>query len=423
MSTIFSNFKKVAYLAPEVPSLSATFVYEEIHAIERQGIYVVPYSVHYPTVLATEQDDLANRTHYLYGGSLIIDIISGVYHLAQHVSSLKQGLNWLVCDMLEGRSLITAAKLARQFLAGAKMATQLKLQRCEHLHIHFAHVPTQIGMYAAAIANISFTVTAHANDIFERGFLLEKKASRSMKFLCISDFNRQFLLSLGLPEDKLAVVRCGVSFPSVIRHSTVIGGQIRIGTLARLVEKKGIDVLLRSLAILSNSPYLFHLSIVGDGPLLEELKEQAKILGLHNYVNFEGAMSHTQVTKWMSSLDIFVLACKVDKNGDMDGIPVVLMEAMSQSIPVISTRLSGIPELILHEKTGLLADPGNPDSLAIQINRMVTDHAMREILVAKARGHVIKEFGQPVNIERLIHFANLHRSPTTFPWNAPSIYN
>ena len=122
-------------------------------------------------------------------------------------------------------------------------------------------------------------------------------------------------------------------------------------------------------------------------------------------VIFEGALSHKAVAAWMQRMDIFALACKADLNGDMDGIPVVLMEAMSQFTPVVSTRISGIPELVRHNETGLLATPGDSHSLALEIKRLLDSRDLRQQLATNAQSFVIKEFSQEVNIERLrAHF-------------------
>jgi glycosyltransferase involved in cell wall biosynthesis len=296
--------------------------------------------------------------------------------------------------------------LVFQFFAAVKVARLLKRHGCAHLHVHFAHVPAQIAMYASALSGIPFTVMAHANDIFESDLLLPQKAERALKMLTISEYNRSHLERMGVAGDKLAVVRCGVSLgrrlttPNFERRE-----RYRIGTLARLVEKKGMDVLIRAMAELRDRPYRIELSIAGDGPLRSELETLVRGLNLADTVRFEGSIAHSQVTDWMKNLDVFVLACRKDSHGDMDGIPVVLMEAMSQSVPVVSTRLSGIPELVVHEETGLLADPGDHSSLAAQIDRLLESAELRSRLADRAMGHVRREFGQDVNLDRLLrHF-------------------
>lgn len=395
------NFE-LAYLASELPALSATFVYQELLALERMGFLVMPITVRKPGSSATGQHVLEARCRTVYDRSKAIVAATGLGRLFA-MPGAGAALRALAHDFRRVGITIAALKLVYQFLAAANVAHLLCRHRVRHLHVHFAHVPGTIGMYAAMMAEVPFTVTAHANDIFEHGVLLKEKAERSHGFLTISHFNVAYLRSLGLPEGKLSVVRCGVSFspPGVWPHAAD-KAVYRVGTLARLVEKKGVDVLLEAV---SGMPQV-RLSIAGDGPLLNDLKAKAAALGMSDSVEFIGSLSHEAVADWMAGLDIFALACKQDRNGDMDGIPVVLMEAMSQGIPVVSTRLSGIPELVIDGRTGLLAEPGNALSLRDKLSQMLASPALRDALARAAADHVREEFGQQVNIDRLLrHFA------------------
>ena len=394
---------RIAYLAPEIPALSATFVYEELHALERRGFSVAPLSVHGVSHKALGEESLAARTITVYDRPKWRIALIGLGRLPFQPGAIK-ALTWLFRDMNRcGFGSADAWKLGFQCLAAVRVADTLIREECKHLHIHFAHVPTQVGMFAAALAGIPFTVMAHANDIFERGLLLVQKAERAKKFLTISEHNRAYLLSLGLPADKLAVVRCGVSFqPPAAWPTPATKARYRIGTLGRLVEKKGVDVLLQALVGLDN----VQLSIAGDGPLREELETLAESLGVIGSVEFVGSLSHREVASWLAGLDGFVLACKQDSNGDMDGIPVVLMEAMSQGIPVISTRLSGIPELVIDGKTGLLATPSDVNDLKSKIAELLASAELRGVLANAAAIHVQQEFGQQANVDRLLsHFS------------------
>jgi glycosyltransferase involved in cell wall biosynthesis len=392
----------VAYLSSEIPALSATFVYEEMLALEKRGISTLAYSVNRPNHPATDQRDLAQRVVYLYDASrwsLIAEAVCGIWRRP----GWRLAAGWLRSDLKSFRLFSRgAAALVFQFCAAVRLARLLAAKRCRHLHIHFAHVPTQIGMYASAMSGVPFTITAHANDIFERGALLPQKAARAVMMLTISEFNRAYLERIGVPVEKLAVVRCGVSFAARAQAAPAVRKEhYRIGTLGRLVEKKGVDVLVQALAALRDKPYRVALDIAGDGPLHDELKRLVASLGVGDSVHFAGNLAHSAVREWMHGLDVFVLACKPDANGDMDGIPVVLMEAMSQLIPVISTRLSGIPELVVDGVTGLLAEPGDPGSLAACIDRMLTSADLRNATAARACAHVEAEFGQQVNLDRL----------------------
>lgn len=404
----------IAYLAPEIPAISATFVYEELLGIERRGLSVIPFSVHRPSRAACGQAALLERTRIVYEGSKLGMLAQGLVGMPLFGRSAWKALRWLATDMAElGLLKLQSWKLAFQFLAAVRLARLLKQHRCVHLHVHFAHVPTQIAMYASALSGIPFTVMAHANDIFERGLLLPRKAQRALKFLTISEYNCEHLKRNGVEADRLAVVRCGVSFSAQAAPRPVMPRErYRLGTLGRLVEKKGVDVLIRALAELRGGKYSVELDIAGDGPLRNELEALAAELGLAESVHFKGGLAHGEVAAWMGGLDAFVLACKQDANGDMDGIPVVLMEAMSQFVPVVSTRLSGVPELVVHEATGLLAIAADPVDLACQIDRLLMSEALRRDLAAGAHAHVMQEFSQEVNLDRLLgHWALAEHAP------------
>lgn len=395
---------RIAYLGPEIPALSATFIYEELLGLERRGVSTTPFSVRRPTQPATGHDDLAKRTHVLYDRPALALVIDGLAALPSFGVWAFKALGWLARYMAKvGSHRPMAWKLAYQCLMGARLARSLVREGCTHLHVHFAHTPAQIAMYASAFSGVVFTILAYANDIFERGLLLPEKAHHSLKFVTISHYNLVYLRSVGVAADKLAVVRCGVSlesrnevppFPKQPRY--------RIGTLCRLIEKKGVDTLLRAMVLLRDAPWRVELSIAGDGPLHSELKLLVGELRLQDCVQFVGAIDHAAVPGWMHSLDVFVVACKQDSHGDNNGIPAVLMEAMSQLVPAVSTRLSGIPELVVHETTGLLADADDPASLASALRRLLHSPELRARLAQNGLVHVKGEFGQEVNLRRLL---------------------
>jgi colanic acid/amylovoran biosynthesis glycosyltransferase len=404
--------RPICYLAPEIPSLSATFVYEELLALERRGYSITPISVRHPVSLAKEQGELASRVLYLYDRPICSIVFPGLVALWAFGRAGVSALRMLIADVIDcGIFRVRCWKLLFQFFAAMKLAKVLRKENISHLHVHFADVPAQVAMYASAMSGVPFTVMAHANDIFQGGLLLREKAARAVKMLTISEFNRAYLKQQGVPADKLEVVRCGVSFDSpTVSPSFDQRTHYRIGTLGRFVEKKGIDVLIKALGALVQEPsYSVELAIGGDGPLRDELTDLVTTMGISDIVHFEGNLAHHQVSEWMRSLDVFVLACKQDINGDMDGIPVVLMEAMSQYIPVVATRLSGIPELVIHEQTGLLALPDNPGDLMLQIKRLLDSPQLRERLSKQGACHVKEEFGQDVNLDRLVTcFAGRH---------------
>ena len=396
------NRLKIAYLAPEIPALSATFVYNEILGLEKSGYRVVPLSVHLPHSPA-EGDalgDLGSRTKYLYRTPKSKVLRDNLYLLARRPVRYLRVLASAVGDA--GRVGLfnrVGLGLLYRFFVAAGVARILLDENCTHLHVHFAHIPTDIAMYAAGISAIPFSFTAHANDLFERGWLLEQKVRRAKFAVTISEHNRQFLIEKGCPENKIHVVRCGVD-PAAFAagHAPPSNPIPKMGTLGRLVEKKGIDDLIRACQMLKDRNLAFDLEIAGDGPLQSELQALVSDGDLAEQVHFTGPLAHDQVPRWLQGLDMFVLACKKDRNGDMDGIPVVLMEAMLAGVPVISCRISGIPELIEDGQSGLLAEPENPAELAGAIARLLSDDNLRDDFRTNAMATVQAEFELSKNV-------------------------
>jgi len=399
---------KIAYLAPEIPALSATFVYKEILALQQLEFDVACFSVHRPNPIATDAglDTLKQGIHFLYESSKWGIIKSHIKLLFKSPIRYFCTAYQLISDIFSvGLLSRNALGLVFRFFYAGRLADQLLKQQCQHLHIHFAHVPTDIGMYAASFIDIPFSVTAHANDIFERGWLLKQKVARCAFFATISEFNRRYLLGLGVDADKLKIVRCGVDAKQFsTRKNFVSAERVKIGTVGRLVEKKGIDTLIGAMALIKQQGLPCDLLIAGSGPLDEELRQLVKEQQLNSTeVHFLGAIAHTEVAEFITSLDVFVLPCKQDKNGDMDGVPVVLMEAMLSGVPVISTELSGIPELILNQQTGLLVKPGDANALAEAIIQILSDDVLRAKMLIQAAAKVNDEFSLLGNAEKLKH--------------------
>jgi glycosyltransferase involved in cell wall biosynthesis len=398
--------KIVAYLAPELPALSATFVYNEILALQEQNYRVVPFSVHSTT--STVDDErvrhLAQQTICIYNEGLTSFIAANIracfFTPGRYFRTLATAMHDVVQLGIFNRKGLGQCY---RFLAASRLAELLRLMKCEHLHVHFAHVPTDIAMYASTLADIPFSFTGHANDLFERGWLIAEKIKRSKFVATISEFNREYMISHGGNGEKIHVIRCGVDSRRFITPPFVpCLAPYRVGTLGRMVEKKGFDIALQALAILRKQDIAVHMEIAGSGPLEDNLHLIASQLGLEDVVDFSGIKANSEVPAWLKTLDLFVLPCRRDKNGDMDGIPVVLMEAMLSGVPVISTSISGIPELICHEEEGLLVEPESPQDLAEAMKLLLLDNALRIKLRDKAIRKIKEDFDEEVNIHRLI---------------------
>lgn len=397
---------RIAYLAPEIPALSATFVYNEILQLESMGTEVVPFSVHISTsnILETRVQKLAEKTFNLYAQSKLSVTTDNLKMMLMHPINYLRTIGMLIVDMWRvGPFSRTALGLGYRMIFSASLAKYLIQKKCDHLHVHFAHIPTDIAMYASILSGIPFSVTAHANDLYERGWLLKEKVRRSCFFATISEFNKRYLSKQGVDIDRVKIIRCGVDPAQFSKRQEMPNNTIpKIGVIGRLVEKKGIDTLIKAVALLKKQGQQVQLQIAGAGPLestLILLVKQNKLT--KEDVNFLGAIPHAEVADLIKSLDMFVLPCKEDNSGDVDGIPVVLMEAMLSGVPVISSELSGIPELVIDDTTGLLIQQNDINGLAQAISRYINEEGLTTRLTEQAIILVKQEFSLIDNTRKL----------------------
>lgn len=395
----------IAYLAPEVPALSATFVYQEIIELKKQNVDVKSVSIHRPkdTALSEELKMLESETFYLYEQSSFKVLLNNIYLFVsnpfRYISVFKVALS----DSLKvGVTTHIGRGLLFRFIMAGSFVEYLKANNIQHIHANFAHIPTDVAMYAAELYGITFSFISHANDLFERGWLLKEKVERSKFSVTISEYNKNFLINKGAEKNKIHVIHCGVNTSDFTkRNKKELDDPPLLGSLGRMVEKKGFDVLIRACEILKKKNISFKLQLAGGGPLKTELESLVNALNLSDSIYFIDSIPHKNVPDWIKSLDIFVLACQKDKNDDMDGIPVVLMESMLSGVPVITTRLSGIPELVEDNVTGFLCEPKNPESLAGKIQSLLSNREIRNTLSIAAILKVQEEFELKQNVQIL----------------------
>ena len=397
--------KRIAYIGMEISALSATFIYNEILSLEKINFQITPISIHYPHNMAegTDVRRLKDKTFFLYRYSFAIFLLANLKCMLKYPCRYFKTMRMSASDAFKtGITTHTGIGILYRFFTASKAAIIILESRCLHIHSHFAHVATDIAMYASGISGIPFSFTSHANDLFQRGWLLKEKVERSKFAVTISKYNQRFLIDKGAPERKIHVIHCGVdtgSFQS--RNSGPIDTVSKIGTIGRMVEKKGFDTLIDACEILKTKGYAFFLEIAGSGPLYDELNSRIKTKNLTGKIRLIGALPHDCIPEWLKKKDMFVLPCKRDKYGDMDGIPVVLMEAMALGVPVISSKISGIPELITDGISGLLTDENDAKAVADAIVKIITDRRLRNAVIRNAIQKVNDEFELSINTIRL----------------------
>jgi len=382
----------ILYIASRLPELSETFVYRELFGLRGRGRRVLGASVRAPrgnvgdeatTMLAREVVIAYSRRTFT---ALPFAFISNPAALAQALIDAVRA---------DHPTLKSRLKHVFQAMMGLGLGWRARNQGIAHVHAHMAHVPAMVGLYAARILGARFSFTGHAADLFVQRSALRFKLDEADFVSSISNWHQQFYREIGEPTTlRTPLVRCSVAVPAEIgeRGRDVV-------TVARLVRKKGIDLLISAFATAALPGW--RLRIIGDGPERASLERQAVALDLGDRVTFEGAMPHARCLEAIAASGMFVLPCRTAENGDQDGIPVVLMEAMAAARPVIAGDLPTLRELVRHGETGLRVEPSRNEDLVAAMQRIAADAEYARLLGANARALVEREFSDEVNLTRL----------------------
>ena len=387
--------KNIIYVVPEFPKLSETFVISDLFGLLENGFKVEIFSLRKP---AKPNEGLPYNVNlkitYLYDSALSSVLRANLRIIITRPQLYLHAISYLFSDFFSNiRIKKSPFGLFYRFFFAALIASRAKHNGTVGIHAQFAHVAADIAMYAGALSKTPFSFTAHANDLYENAWLLREKISRSAFSVTISEYNKKYMSAVSGCPEKIRVVRCGISIKKVdLKKGYDLNQPMRIGTVGRLVEKKGMADLVSAMAILKLQGISVDLEILGDGPLKGELQELARKIGVDNQVFFGGAFSHDHVLGWLCSLDAFALACKSSATGDVDGIPVSLMEAMAAGVPVVSTQVSGIPELVTNNVNGLLVSPSRPYELARAIRILAESKNLREDFGRRGRATVLQRF-------------------------------
>lgn len=398
--------RPIAYLTLEYGALTSTFVYREVQALRERGMPVVTASVHRPRdqVISGEARSELDATFFLYARPKTARAAAVARMARRRPAAFRRTLRVAARDAAAARTSEPGdrPKMLWHFAHACSLAEWLEERDVAHVHAHFAHVATSIAMYAASLLDISFSFTGHANDLFVRGAALREKVERSAFTVCISEHNRRFLEGLGCSRDRMTIVRCGIDPAQyAFRPLPPRGREFRVLSVGRLVEKKGMVHLLDAVDRLKRRGVPVRFTVVGGGPLGESLEQRARARELDAHIELLGSQPQERVRELLREHDVFALGCVVAADGDVDGIPVSLMEAMAMGIPVVSTRVSGIPELVEHERTGLLATPADPEDLADKLTIVWQSPERAARMARDARQTIEDEFAQSHNAERL----------------------
>ncbi|WNM58125.1 glycosyltransferase [Candidatus Nitrospira allomarina] len=289
-------------------------------------------------------------------------------------------------------------------------AWRLRSMKIDRIHAPFAtHTATCAGI-AGSVSGIPFSFTAHAYDLYcttlkLRNDTLSWKIRHASDVFGVSDYGIRKLRQIVPKCTHIHLVRVGIflnlftpePFPSKCKI-------LQLLFIGNYFEKKGVDTLIDACKLLREKNFSFHLRIFGGGPLKEVLIEQIRQLDLKENISLSGPISQAEVARQLKECHFFVMPCRKDQTGDMDGIPTVFMEAMAVGRPVISCAISGIPEIVHNEETGLLVPSDDPSALALAIIRLGMDDTLRTRLGQQGRKLVAKQHNIKTNVSLMLDY-------------------
>lgn len=386
----------VAFLLYDYPRVSETFIAQEIHALEKKGLDIQIVAFRRNKVIHSIHKEIKAKVIYLpyYLGREPLRVLRA-WWAVRRKPEYRQVRSLFFRDLIRD---FTAARL-RRFGQALVMVQELE-QRCSHLHAHFLNHPASVARYAARLLGLTWSCSAHSIDIWTSPDWdkREKLADCQWTVTCTAA-NQEYLNRLA-PPGRVEHLYHGIDFsrfPPPPPKATHPDGSrpddpVTILSVGRTVDKKGFEDLLEALVMLPADVHWKFVHI-GTGILQDKIQALSRKLGLEDRVTWMGPQPQEVVLECYRQADLFALACRISNNGDRDGLPNVLIEANSQQLPVVSTTISAIPELVRDGENGLLAPERNPKAFSGALLTLIRDPQLRERMGRAGEDRVRREFG------------------------------
>ena len=365
---------RFAYLFERFPSFGQTFCYREVAELGRQEIAPPIFSIRNPKDEPPQDWDarIIQRVHYILAEKELLEEV-------RYAAKERQIGADIIAALDEWGRRTDFLRLYQAVYVG------LRLQKIgiDHVHAHFAGMAARTAFWINKFFSIGFSFTAHANDIFSpRQFEigLDKLCDTARAIVTETDYAARFLRErFPHSADRVHRVYNGLDLAKFGRADFSSGPPLIIA-VGRLIPKKGFSDLIRACALFAERGKSFRCEIIGEGPLEKELRREIDELCLQNNVVLTGAKPQTQLRRCLAAANVFVLPSVTDPDGGMDNLPTVIMEAMATGLPVVSTNIGGIPEMVIENETGFLVQPGNAAAMADAIERVINDPSLAQRL-------------------------------------------
>lgn len=389
--------RKVGYLLKTFPKLSETFILNEIVQVEKLGTPLHLFSIKRPP----EQEKFhpgvqqvqANVT-YLSSIGWHRNIFDSAFVALDHAELFLRNPIRYVAALRFYRGP-AKGKRWKEFIQAGFLTRALERRGITHLHAHFANVPTSMAELVRRLSGITYSFTAHAKDIYLSPKEELSRKIRDAEFvLTCTGYNQQYLDAINVHDTPIHLAYHGVDLDRFLTLHTQreSGGVLHIVSVGRFCEKKGFAYLIQACRLLKDRGVPFRCSIVGWGPLRESMAGQIAALGVEPEVQLRHEMTQNQLIDFYQTGDIFVLPCILTDDGDRDGIPNVLLEALAMQLPAVSTEVSGIPELVEHMESGLLVPEKDAAALADALQTLVERPDLRKKFGENGRAKVMDQF-------------------------------
>lgn len=405
---------RVAYMMSRFPKLTETFILYEMIAMIEQGVTVelFPLLRERTNIMHPEAERFMEEAHFVPFISWPI-VRANLSYLRRKPGTYLATLGALLKGNWGSFRYFTGA--LGIFPKSVYFAAQMERLEISHVHAHFASHPAAAAYVIHRLTDIPFSFTAHGSDIHRDRTMLAEKVAEASFVVPISDFNKEVILNAcdGRHAEKMTIIHCGVDTEHFRPGDEVAVADGRaaldetpaqpltICCIGTLHEVKGQHFLLEACRLLKERDVAFHCHFIGDGPDRDALEMQSEHAGISDQVTFHGQQTRADVAALLRDAKVVAAPSVPSSDGRREGIPVALMEAMSSGLPVVASRLSGIPELVEDGVSGLLAPPGDAVALADVLERLWRDPALRQRLGQAARQKILNEFDLQRNARRL----------------------
>ncbi len=380
---------RIAYLVSQYPAESHTFIRREVEALRARGVHIETFSIRKPS----EDERLGPQSSAAYESTYYVLPASRLGIMGAHLGAIfTRPLAYFALLRLAMQHTVPGARALLwglfHFIESIVLAAELKRRNITHLHNHFANSAATVGMLASRFADLPWSLTLHgiSETDYPAGLLLGRKVAQARFVACVSWFGRAQAMRVTPPDQwqKFLIVRCGIDIAALPPES--LSDRPTIVCVGRLSAEKGQLGLLQSFASARASGLDARLIMVGDGPDRAAIEALSVSLDIADDVHFAGRLHEQATLEQIAQAHLLVLP------SFMEGLPVVLMEAMALGVPVIASHIAGVPELIDDGEEGLLFTPSDWSDLGDKMARVLSDPALRTRLSSAGRAKIEREF-------------------------------